>query len=171
MHAVFVWEFTPLVTLPSENVIDTNRQGMWHKLNKTTFLILSCAPFCPQNSLNSSGHGPYKVSKVFHKDAGSCWLQCFPQLCQAGWIPFGWWTILDTHGRLLSVKNPAELQFLTQTGAPGTYYHTHVSIVSSLKNFFLFCLITLIYTDWSGFNKWRQLGTMAFISIHLVKSN
>ena len=44
--------------------------------------------------------------------------------CQVGWMSFGWWTILDTHGKLLSVKNPAALQFLTQTGVPGTYYHT-----------------------------------------------
>jgi hypothetical protein len=39
-------------------------------------------------------------------------------------MSFGWWTILDTDGKLLSVKNPAALQFFTQTGAPGTYYHT-----------------------------------------------
>jgi hypothetical protein len=26
--------------------------------------------------------------------------------------------------KLMSVKNPAALQFLTQAGAPGTYYHT-----------------------------------------------
>jgi hypothetical protein len=30
----------------------------------------------------------------------------------------------ETHGKLLSVKNPAALQFLTETGAPGTYYRT-----------------------------------------------
>jgi hypothetical protein len=39
-------------------------------------------------------------------------------------MSFGWWTILDTRGKMLSVKNPEALQFLTQTGAPGTYYHT-----------------------------------------------
>uniref|UniRef100_A0A4W5L0Z0 Cell adhesion molecule L1-like b n=1 Tax=Hucho hucho TaxID=62062 RepID=A0A4W5L0Z0_9TELE len=36
-------------------------------------------------------------------------------------MSFEWWTIL---GKLLTVKNSAALQFLTQTGAPGTYYHT-----------------------------------------------
>jgi hypothetical protein len=36
----------------------------------------------------------------------------------------GWWTILDTQGKLLSVKDPAALQFLTQTGATGTDHHT-----------------------------------------------
>jgi hypothetical protein len=71
-------------------------------------------------------------------------------------MSFGWWNLLDTHRKLLSVKNPTALQFLTQTGAPGTYYQTlfkgtsifclahsssewhtntiHVSIVSRLKN-------------------------------------
>jgi hypothetical protein len=39
-------------------------------------------------------------------------------------MSIGWWIILDTHGKMLSMKNPAALQFLTQTGAPGTYYHT-----------------------------------------------
>ena len=67
--------------------------------------------------------------------------------CQVGWMSFGWWTILDTQGKLLSVKNPAVLQFLKQTGAPGTYYHTHVSIVSSLKNPSLTRLLPFIYTD------------------------
>ena len=33
---------------------------------------------------------------------------------QVVWMSFGWWTILDTHGKLLSVKNPVALQFLTQ---------------------------------------------------------
>jgi hypothetical protein len=77
---------------------------------RNTFLILSGAIFCPQNSLNCSVHGLNKVSKVFHRDAGPCWLQCFPQLCQVGWMSFGWWTILDTRGKLLSVKNPTSLQ-------------------------------------------------------------
>jgi uncharacterized membrane protein len=44
--------------------------------------------------------------------------------CQVGWMSFGWWTIPDTDGKLLSMKNPAALQFMTQTGAPGTYFHT-----------------------------------------------
>ena len=71
---------------------------------RNTFLISSCTPsFCPQNRLNSSDHGLYKGSKV------------------------GWWTILDTHRKLMSMKNP-------------------VSIVSRLKNY-LTCLLHFIYTD------------------------
>ena len=80
-----------------------------------TFLIVSFTPFCTQNSLNSLGHGLHKVLKAFHRDASPCWLQWFSQLCQVGWMSFGWWTILDTHGKLLRVKNPAELQFLTHS--------------------------------------------------------
>jgi hypothetical protein len=52
---------------------------------RNTFLILSCNSFCPQNSLNSSGHGLHMVWKETHRDAGPWWLQCFPQLCQVGW--------------------------------------------------------------------------------------
>uniref|UniRef100_A0A8C8FV26 Vacuolar protein sorting-associated protein 45 n=1 Tax=Oncorhynchus tshawytscha TaxID=74940 RepID=A0A8C8FV26_ONCTS len=36
-------------------------------------------------------------------------------LCEDGWVSFGWWTILDTHGKLLSVKTPEALQFLTHS--------------------------------------------------------
>jgi hypothetical protein len=95
-----------------------------YKTLATPFQILSCTPFCPQNSLNSSEHGPYKVSKAFYGDAGSCWLPCFPQLCQVGWINFGWWIILDTHGKLLSMKTPPPLQFLTHLNlAPTTLFN------------------------------------------------
>jgi hypothetical protein len=39
----------------------------------------------------------------------------------SSWLDvFWWWTILDTQGKM-SVKNPAVFQFMTQTGAPGTY--------------------------------------------------
>ena len=38
------------------------------------------------------------------------------------------------HRILLSVKNPAALQFLTQTGVPGTQYHT------LFKRTSIFCL-------------------------------
>uniref|UniRef100_A0AAZ3PUY0 Choline/carnitine acyltransferase domain-containing protein n=1 Tax=Oncorhynchus tshawytscha TaxID=74940 RepID=A0AAZ3PUY0_ONCTS len=53
---------------------------------------------------------------------------------RVGWVSFGWWTILDTHRKLLSVKNPAVLQFLTQTSAHGTYNHT------PFKGNYIFCL-------------------------------
>jgi hypothetical protein len=151
----------------------TNRNNSMiykHLVHGTYRIYIHC---CPQNSLISLGHELHKLLKAFHRDAGPCWLQCLPQLCQVGW-----WTILDTHGKLLSVKNPAALQFLTQNGAPGTYYHTsfkctyilclahsfsewhthtiHVSIVSRLKNPSSTCLLPFIYTDWSGFNEWHQ---------------
>jgi hypothetical protein len=130
--------------------------------------------FCSFKSLNLSGHGLHKVSKAFHRDAGPCWLLSVPQLCQVGWMSFGWWTILNTHG-----KNPAALQILTQTGASGTYYQTprskalkcfvlplhplndtHTQSMSQLSHWLrnpsLTCLLPFIYTDWSGFNEWHQ---------------
>jgi hypothetical protein len=55
---------------------------------RNTILILSCTPFCPQNSLNVLGHGLYKVSKAFHSDAGPFRLQCFPQL--SSWMDVLW---------------------------------------------------------------------------------
>jgi hypothetical protein len=78
---------SPLSTLSVQNI-------------RNTFLILSCTAFCPQNSLNFSGMD-YKVSKVFHRDAGPCWLKYFQHLCQFRWMSFGWWTVLDTHRKLL----------------------------------------------------------------------
>ena len=148
--------------------------GLNYTLNvkniRNTFLIFSCTPFCPQNSLNSSWHGLYEVSKAFHRDAGQCWLQCFPQLCQVVWMSFGWWTILDTHKKLLSMKNPAALQFLrlkpvhlAPTNIPrskvlqsfvlpihslnGTRTQSMSQFVSRHKNPSLTHLLPFIYTD------------------------
>uniref|UniRef100_A0A8C8FH53 Inter-alpha-trypsin inhibitor heavy chain 2 n=1 Tax=Oncorhynchus tshawytscha TaxID=74940 RepID=A0A8C8FH53_ONCTS len=57
-------------------------------------------------------------------------------VCQFAWMSFGWWTILDTHRKLLSFKNPAALQFLTQTAAPGIYYHTLYKVESRITSRF-----------------------------------
>ena len=43
---------------------------------KNTFLILSCTLFCPQNSLNLSGHGFYNVWSV----PQGCWPMLTPML-------------------------------------------------------------------------------------------
>jgi hypothetical protein len=84
------------------------------------------------------------------------------------------------------MKNPEALQFLVQSDAPGTYYHTlfkgtsifclvqspsewytyiiHVSIVSRLKNHSLSCLLPFIYTDL----KWiYQVTSIRNHSFHL----
>jgi hypothetical protein len=58
----------PQLSLDSnlENLINNSVQNI-----KNIFLILSCnSTFCPKNSLNSSGHGLYKVLKAFYRDAG-----------------------------------------------------------------------------------------------------
>ena len=81
---------------------------------RNTFLILSCTPFCPQNSLNSLV-GAWTLQGVESVPQGRWPMlrKCFPKLCQVGWMSFGFWTALDTHGKLLSLENPAALQFLT----------------------------------------------------------
>ena len=43
---------------------------------------------------------------------------------KVGWMFFWWWTILDTHKKLLGMKKTSVMQFLTQTGVPGSYYHS-----------------------------------------------
>jgi hypothetical protein len=48
-----------------------------------------------------------------------------------GWKSFGCWTILHTHGKLLSVKNPAALQFLTLK--PVRLAPTTISHLKALK--------------------------------------
>ena len=140
-----------------------------------TFLILS--PLLSSEQLQFVGAWTTRC-QAFHRVASPCWFQCFPQLCQVGWMSYGWWTILDTHGKLLSMKNPAALQFLTHSNqcawhllpypvqkalqtfampiSPSEWhtYTIHVSIVSRLKNPSL--ILPFIYTDWSGFNKWHQ---------------
>jgi hypothetical protein len=79
-------------------------------------------------------------------------------------MSFGWWTILDTYVKLLRVKNPVALPFLTHsTGAPTTILRskalkslvypihllngTHTIHVSRLKNNSLTFLLSFIYTD------------------------
>jgi hypothetical protein len=44
--------------------------SIYTEFTKQHFLILSCTPFRPQNSLDLSG--PYKVLKASHRDSGPC---------------------------------------------------------------------------------------------------
>ena len=153
---------------------------LWYTLSvqniRNTFLILSCTPFCPQNSLNSSGHGLYRVSKMFHRDAGPCWLQ-LPTVVSSWqgvlWVvDHSWYTwetiehekpssvaVLDTNRcarHLLPYPIQRHLNILScpfSLWMAHIQYTIHVSIVSWLKNP---PLLPFICTDWSGFNKWHQ---------------
>ena len=102
--------------------------------------------------------------------------QCFPQLGQVGWMSFGWWIILDTDGKLLSVENPAALQLLTHSNRCAWHlllfpiqrhlpihpqWHTYTNHVSIVKNPSLTGLFPFIYTDWSGF-KLTSISTHSF---------
>jgi hypothetical protein len=93
---------------------------------RNTILILSCTPslfLCHQNSLNVRVWTPHGVESI----PQGCWPMStpIPQLCQDGWMSFGWRTSLDTHRKLLSLKKkPAALQLLTQTGEHGISCHT-----------------------------------------------
>jgi hypothetical protein len=84
---------------------------------KGSFLILGCSP-SPSALRTALICWAWTIQGVESIPQG-CRAMLTPQLCQVGWMSFGWWTILDTHR-----KNSAALQFLTQTGAPGTYCHT-----------------------------------------------
>ena len=80
----------------------------WHctlsvQNNRNLFLLLSCTPFWTQNSLNLLGHGLYKVSKAFHRDAGPCWLQCFPTVVSS-------WLVVDLYSELLAPSHPTDAQ-------------------------------------------------------------
>ena len=109
--------------------------------------IKNTPPFCPQNSLDLSGHGLHKVSNAFHRDAGRCWRQCFPQL--SSWLDVIWvvdhfWYTRETVERW---KNSC-VAVLDKAGVPGTFYrfkgiyilcfslwmaHTHNSCLNCLK--------------------------------------
>ena len=117
--------------------------------------------------------------QLFHRDAGPCRCQCFPQLCQVGWCPLGVGPFL-IHTENCSVwKNPVVLQFITHSNqcawhllaypfqrhlniftCPFTLwmapYTILVSIFSRLENPSLTGLLPFIYSDWSGFNKKHQ---------------
>jgi hypothetical protein len=139
------------------------RLGTVRVKERNTFLILSCTPFCLQNNLNLLGRGLYKLSKAFHRDTGPCWLQSFPQLCQIVWMSFGWWTILDTHRKLLCEK-PSSVAVLDTLKpvclAPTTIQYPVQRHLNSLSlpisplngththNPSLTCLLSFIYTDW-----------------------
>ena len=157
-----------------------------------TFIILNCTRFCPQNSLNSSGHST------------RCWKQFTGMLAQfdsltmlpkvvSSWLDVHWvvdhsWYIGETigHGKPSSIACLDTLRAVRL--APTTIPHlkalkylflpihplngTHTQSMSQLsknfKNPSLTCLLPFIYTDWSGFNNWHQNGIIAFTWIHLV---
>jgi hypothetical protein len=105
-----------------------------------------------------------------------------PTSCQVGRMSFGWWTILDTDGKLLRVK-PSSVAVLDTNWCtwhllsypvqrrlnllsfPFTLWMAHIHNLESQS---LSCPLPFIYTDLSGFNKWPQSWIIAFTWINLV---
>jgi hypothetical protein len=87
--------------------------------------MLSCtSPLLPSEQLQFIGAWTLQGGKSIPR---GCWPMLTPVLptVVSSWLDVLWMgNILNTDGKVLSVKNPAALQFLTQTSAPGTYYHT-----------------------------------------------
>ncbi|XP_052324802.1 uncharacterized protein LOC127908959 isoform X3 [Oncorhynchus keta] len=116
--------------------VESVPQGCWPHVDSTRCGKRSTGMLAPC--------GLYKVWKAFHRDAGPMWtlqgVESVPQGCwphvdstrcgkrsnvshscvRLSGCPLGGEPFLIHTGKLLSVKNPAALQFLTQTGAPST---------------------------------------------------
>ena len=108
---LFCWQHVAcLLTLSVQNI-------------RNTFVILSCIPhFCPQNSLNSSGCQKRSTGMLAHVDSNAS-----HSCAKLAGCPLGGGPILDKNSKLLSMKNPAVLQFFWHKPlrlAPTTIPHT-----------------------------------------------
>ena len=136
---------------------------------RNTFLIFSYTSFSPQNSLNSSRHGLYKVSSF----PQGCWAMLTPVLPKvvSSWLDVLWvvdhsWYTGETVEHEKSQQccssshtnqwawhllpypiQKAQIFCLAHSPSEWHTYTFHVSIVSRLKNTSLTCLHTIIYPD------------------------
>jgi hypothetical protein len=100
-----------------------------------TFRILSCTPFCPQDSLNSSG--TWTLQGIGSVPQG-CWPMLTPMLpnsCQVGWkAPTTSDAAFDTRAPRHALKS---LSSLLRSSVPMLVYFYQKHVINDVRNFVL----------------------------------
>ena len=194
-----IWEKTKLtksvflgiLQAPTETILRNHIHWVYKTLG--TFLILSCTPFCPRNSLHFWGAWTKRCLK--HTTGMLSMLTPMLPTLVSSWLygpppkRHSWYT-RETVERekpssvaLLDTLKPVHLALTTMPRSKALKYfvlqhshfkwHTytiHLLIESRLKNHYLTCLLAFIYTDWSGdINKGSYLSPWFTWSVYVME--